>query len=414
MSKRQNNVFAYEAFDDGGKRRRGDVEALTKQDALQVVHGLGLTPVTVFPKRQNTAPKIITFFNIFAFGVISNQQRLDFFRMLSILLEAGIAIDEALRSLYLEKRFNSKMNRYIEAVYQDITAGSALSEAIARHDQLLAPQYASLIAAGEQSGTLRIVLRRLSENMETVEKRRSEIQAALVYPVILILGSIATMIVIAVFLSPIVQEIVSENGGEIPPVFVVMEWFRAIVTDYLFVTLALVGLVGVGLLRWIRTQSGIRTLYAIGLRTPAVGIALRKIEIVKFSSALGLLLQNGVPILRAMDLGISTLSSPQFQDAAYESREAVAAGGRIMDSDKLRTLAPNPSQKMIEVGESTGKLGELLQKLSEIFDDDVQRFINTGVGLITPILTLLIGGGVGFVIFSVMSAILDLNSLVGI
>lgn len=414
MSEIHSKEYKYDAYDQQGRLRSGQIDALSARDAIQLIHNLGLTPIRVSEGGSKSGlGNFLRILGVTPSVTPSSERFVDFFRLLSILLDAGIAVDEAVKALRLEQRFNRSMNIHIDAIHKEIMDGAPLSQALASQKTLLAPQYINLIAAGEQSGTLKVVLSRLSEHLETASNRKGQIRTALIYPLILIVGAIGTLSVIAIFLTPIIEDVVTENGGNVPPVFVMLNAVRALLTDYFAITASVSLSALLVSVRWFRSKAGIRSLYAVGLRAPLLGLLIRKIETVKFSSLLGLLLQSGVPILNAIDLTGDTLGAPQFRDATAKARDGIAAGGRLMDAQALRDLTPNPTQKMIEVGERTGRLGEVLQKLSEIFDDDVQRFINASVGLITPVLTLLIGGGVGFIIFSVMSAILDLNTLVG-
>jgi type IV pilus assembly protein PilC len=298
-------------------------------------------------------------------------------------------------------------------VGQDIEAGLTFSDALKKHPRAFSELYSSMVRAGEASGNLDGILVQLAEYLEATEKLKREIKSAMTYPVIALVIVVAIAIGLLVFIVPKFQDIFESLGGQLPLPTLVLITVSNAIRKYVLVVIGLAFAFVVALRYYISTPTGQYQFDSIKLRMPVFGQLFRKVAVSRFARTFSTLTRSGVPVLASLEIVERTIGNDVISRAVKESQSSISAGATISDPLAKSGVFPLMVTRMIDVGEKTGSLDELLAKIAEFYDQQVEAAIASLTSMIEPMLILFLGIVVGGMVLALFMPIFKLSTLVG-
>jgi type IV pilus assembly protein PilC len=328
-------------------------------------------------------------------------------RQLSVLIDAELPLIQSLGILE-EQQKNTYFKNVIKTIKDDVEAGSTLNQAKRKHPKAFDDLYCNLIASGEQSGSLDIMLRRLSEFIEKTVRLRGKVKQAMIYPVAIVIFAIVVSIFLLWKVIPVFAAIFRDLGAELPflTAFVVgMSDF--VEKNIIFVAIGIVALLF--LFRYYRsTKQGHWTTDRLILKMPLFGKLLYKVAMTRVTRTLATLISGGVPMLEALKITSTTAGNVIIEQEIVEARKLVSEGKTMSESFKEAGRFPTMMLQMINVGEATGTLDEMLSKLAEFYDEEVDAAVSALLSIMEPVLLIFVGGLVGALVISMYLPIFSL------
>lgn len=396
--------LAYKAVTQEGKVVRGIIEAKEINEAATYLRSRGLLPIRIFPKDQKGFLKFFSIFNRF-----KASDLVFFTRQLSSMLSSGLTLMQALNILKNQVR-NSTVRDVVNGITTDIEGGRSFSSAISKYPDIFSLIYISLIKAAETSGLLDKVLLRLADNLEKEQKLKSTIKSALMYPAIVIIGMVIVVFIMMIFVIPQLSVLYQSLNLTMPlPTRIVIGISRFFV---LFWPLVL----GLGFLsfivyrRWHKTESGQLIIDDFKLKIPIFGKLSREIILTEFTRTLALLVGSGTLVVEALNQVANVAGNVLYKNAVLGVAKRVEKGMTIGDSMEYFSLFPPILVQMTRIGEQTGKLDESLFKVSEYFEGEVDQSVKTLMTALEPLIMVVLGIGVAFLIISIITPIYNLTS----
>lgn len=414
--------FAYRAADAGGQVSAGRIEAASQLQAMRLLRERGLTPisfgdgvagvgaVTVAPppapgpgttgwwqRRRNGGP-------VKAADVLALTSEL------SIMLRAGLSLDNALRVL-IDMSHKPAVAALLQRILDDVKAGMTFSKALARDQALFGDFYLNMIRSGEASGQMADVLARLVEHMERLRALRESVVSATIYPCILLGVAVLSVIAMLGFVVPQFEKLFTDMGDALPlPTQWVMWAGQAFKAWGLEAAIVVTVLVWLGL-RWLRTPQGKIWYQKRAIGMPILGSLLRKYELTLFSRSFGTLLGNGVPLLTALHIATETVGNGVLRQALTGITPHVKEGGKVVDAVRRTGIFEPLAINLIRVGEETGRIGPMMLELANILNRDVETGIKRALTLLEPMLIIVLGLVIASIIVSILLGILSVNDL---
>lgn len=397
--------FRYEVKKGPGRPVTGVLEAESQRAAVIRLRDMGYLPITIEEYRGAEKKDVLKH----ALRRVRLKDRNVFFRQLANLLEAGMPISRALSTL-IEQTENPKMVRIIERVRDDIQKGSTFAEALERHSKTFPAVHTNLVRAGESGGMLENVLWRVVTFGEQEEDLRGKALSAMAYPVfLLVMGSIAVFILIS-FVFPKFIVIFEDFQVNLPwPTRVLMAFCGFMGSYWWAVLLGVAALVTLGV-SYRRSPHGRRQIDKLMLRIPVVNGVVQRFEMAKFARTLGTLMDNGVPVLTSLKITLDTLGNAVIADEVAMVHDRVAEGDSISDSLQHTKTFPPLVVNMVAVGEEGGRLGTVIQRISEAYDTEVERAVKTLTSLLEPVLIVVMGIVIGFMVIAMLLPLLTLSA----
>ncbi len=406
-------IYEYKGMNREGKSVKGILDAESQAALRQILQGKGIF-VTEF--TQNSAGKGAS-----ATGDIDFKKMLQFVtardiavftRQLATLMRAGIPLVEALSAL-TEQADKDEFKRVLSEVRQQVNEGSGLAAAMARHPKQFGDLYINMVRAGESSGNLDIVLERLTEFQENQLEMRSKITGAMVYPVIMTVIGMGILSFLFAFVVPKVTQIFTDQGEALPLITRILIGISDVVTGGWFIIIPLFAAAIWGFRKWKSSKQGRIRWDLFVLKVPVVGGIVRMIAVSRFSKTLSTLLASGVPLLSALDIVKNILGNTRLIAVIEEVRVNVREGESIAQPLKRSGEFPPLVTHMIAIGERTGQLEEMLDNVAASYQQQVDAQLRAATTLIEPLMLVLMGGAVGFIVFAIMLPILQLNETFG-
>lgn len=425
--------FQYSALDAKGEQTDGVVAAASEAEAIQQLRAKGLYPTQIAEegkakkgkggKGAKAAPAKAKAKGKPAAkgrtgGRIKPKSLMIFTRQLATLIDSGLPL---LRSLtVLEKQEpNPVLKGTIGALAENVQTGSTFSESLAQHPKIFNKLYVNMVKAGELGGVLEIVLNRLAEYQEKAQKLKNKIVSAMVYPVIVMFIAVAILVFLMIFIVPKFKEMFSSTDQQLPLisqiVFGMSEFFLArplVVPNVVFVFVVF----GIGVFLfnlWGRTKGGRRAIDTMKLKMPILGDIQRKSAVSRFSRTLGTLVTSGVPILQALNITRDTAGNVIISQAIEKVHEAVKEGETIVTPLQASGVFPNMVISMVDVGEETGQLPEMLLKVADVYDDEVDNAVTALTSVLEPIMIVILALIVGSVVFALFLPLIKMISTMG-
>jgi type IV pilus assembly protein PilC len=393
--------FAYKAKERSGKAVEGLVEAPDQKAAIARLREQRMTVLEITQKAKKSPffkPKVNT-------GDI-----VIFSRQLSTLVSAGVPIVQGLNILEAQAE-NPAFKTVVTALRTDIEAGLSIADAMRKHPQAFTELYVSMIKAGEVGGILDTILERLSGFLESAEALKAKVKSALMYP--MVVGGAALLITafLMIFIIPVFKDIFGSFGADLPAPTKVVVWISDTLRAYFLHIAIVIGGVVWGVKKYAKTEKGIKKLDSISLNLPVFGILLKKVAIAKFTRTLGTLIKSGVPILQGLETVAKTSGNKIIEEAIYKSRDSIKEGGRISDPLKKANIFPPMVIQMISVGEETGGLDGMLNKIADFYDQEVDTAVKGLTSMIEPLIMVFMGIVIGGIVIAMFMPMLSMSSL---
>ncbi len=406
-------VFEYRALNAAGKSVAGLREADSPKTLRSTLRreGVFLTEVVGQKQADQAAARDVNV-GRWVLGRISAEDLAIATRQLAVLVHAGIPLVESLTAL-VEQVEKEKLKRVLGDVKQRVNEGSSLGDALAAHPKVFESLYVNMIRAGEQSGALEIVLVRLADFTESQARLRSKIMGTMAYPAaMMVIGSLVLGILFTVVI-PRVTKIFADTKATLPWMTRGLIAFTSLVTQYWWAMLLFIAAAIWGFLRWRATPAGRARWHRFVLTVPVFGRLVRTIAIGRFARTLSTLLKSGVPLLVAMDIVKNVVGNVRLAEVVEQARDAIREGESIAAPLKRSGEFPPLVFHMVAVGERSGALEEMLANVATAYEGQVDTTVAALTSLLEPIMIVVMGGVVAFIVFSVLMPILQINTLAG-
>jgi len=400
-------IFTYVGKSKRGRVLKGELEAADERIAR-----IQLKRKNIEVTKLKQKPKDI-FENIsFMQPKITKKDLVIFTRQFSTMIDAGLPLVQGLNILS-EQMENKTFKTMLKQVTRDVEGGSTLADALNKHPKVFDALYVNLVAAGEVGGILDTILQRLAEYIEKAEKLKSKVKGALVYPVAVLIIGVLVMAVIMVFVIPVFQEMFSSMGKGLPALTqLVINISNFTKSNIHFMIGGLIALIW-GFRRYRRTSSGKRVIDIGLLKMPIFGELIRKVAVARFTRTLGTMVSSGVPILDALEITAKTSGNAVVEEVIFEARTSIAEGQTIADPLSESDIFPGMVTQMISVGESTGALDSMLEKIANFYDDEVDAAVSALTALMEPLMMMLLAGALGPIIIAMYLPIFQMASALG-
>lgn len=401
--------FQYEVKRGPGESATGLLEAENQRAAVARLRDMGYFPIRVVEYTGDEEKKDVLRQALIR---IRLKDRNIFFRQLANLIESGMPITRALRTL-VDQAENPKMSKLIDTLRDDVQKGSSFAEAMEKHPEVFSAVQCNLVRAGETGGMLEEVLWRLVAFGEQQEELRGKAITALVYPsFLLVIGSIAVFILVS-FVFPRFIEVFEDFNADLPmPTKVVMA-VCGFMGSYWWAVLIVLGLVTIGIVYYGRTETGRRHRDMLLLRVPVVRSVVQKYAMALFARTLGTLLENGVPVLRSLKTTADTMGNAVIRDEVSAILEGVTDGRSMSESMAQLPHFPPLVVSMFMVGEESGRIGDVTKRLADAYDLEVDRAVKAMTALFEPLLIVFMGVIIGFLVIAMLLPMLTLSANVG-
>jgi type IV pilus assembly protein PilC len=388
------STYVFKAMDLAGIKARGELEADSKQAVSDQLKQRGLIVLDIADKHASRE------INISFMKSVKAGELAVFSRQLSTMINSGMSI---LRSLYvLEEQTDSKfLKETIVAVRKDVEAGLSLSDAMARHPKVFSPLFVAMAQAGEAGGVLEDALLRVADQLEKDASLRRQIKSAMVYPVLVITFAVGVMMALVAFLVPVFEGVFKQFGGKLPAITQVSVFLSHAVLGYFWLMFLLAAGTVVAFLKWKKSSWGRKQWDHFRLRVPMkIGTIVQQVAVARWSRTLSSLTAAGVPLLLALDITGRTGGNVAVEEAMEGVIASVKRGGTIAAPLAQAPVFPSMVNHMVGVGEETGALDAMLSKVAEFYEDQVEASVKALTSILEPIMIIVIGGIVGFIVIS--------------
>jgi general secretion pathway protein F len=346
------------------------------------------------------------------FGGVKKTEIATLTRQMATLIKAGIPLAEALGAL-VDQIENVRLKVPFGEVRTAVNEGSSFADALGKHPKLFDELFVSMVRAGEVAGNLDEVLTRLADFLESSQKLKSKIQGAMIYPAVMVVVGGGIMVVLMTAVVPQITSMFVQQGKTLPLNTRMLIWVSNFLGHY--VLWLIVGLIAsiVLFLKWCRSKEGKPVWHRFILKMPAIGPLARTINVSRFSRTLGTMLEAGVPMLRALDTAKQIMGNVILQGAVEDAKKAVTEGESLALTLKRSGHFPPTMIHMVQVGEKAGQLEQMLQRVAATYDTEVDTKLGRFTALLEPMMLVIMGGAVTFIVFSILQPIMDLGQLSG-
>jgi type IV pilus assembly protein PilC len=411
--------FAYEAMNSSGQEVKDIIEAASKEEAVAKVRSKGLFPTKITPKAEKKgakkasddpfAPSEAKKKLPFAIGGVGRKNLVTFTRQLSTLQDAGLPILRSLQILEQQQK-PGLMKAIVDGVASEVEGGSTLSESMSKYPKAFDKLYVNMINAGEAGGVLDLILSRLADFMEKSAKLKKKVIGAMIYPAVVISIAVGVVSMIMIVVIPKFQTIFKDFHTDLPPVTQVLLAISHFFADqfgwaYIIAFPIFCGIVN----KLIRlSEGGKYFMDAVLLKIPVIGGILGKTAIARFTRTLGTLISAGVPILDALNITRETCGNEVYSAALTKVHDAIREGESMADPLRATKVCDSIVVNMIDVGEETGDLDKMLIKVADNYDSDVDVLVASLVSILEPIIVVVLGGVVGFIVIALFMPMIAL------
>jgi type IV pilus assembly protein PilC len=400
-------VFQWSGKTSQGTVESGELAANSRDEVAVQLKRRNITPTAIAAKE-----KPVPFAAFRGGGKVTDKDIVVFTRQFSTMIDAGLPLVQALDILSSQVE-NKSLARVLKTVKSDVEGGATYADALKKHPKVFTDLYANMVAAGESGGILDTILSRLAAYIEKSMKLKKQVKGALVYPVTISVVAVAVVAVILVFVVPTFTSMFAQLGGTLPlPTLIVVGF-----SDFLGGAggmAVLAGIVGsvIFLKRFRKTKRGLKITDGIVLKLPIFGPLLNKVAISKFTRTMGTLTSSGVPILEGLEITAKTAGNKVIEDSVMAVRTAVSEGKTLAEPLMREKVFPPMVTHMIAVGETTGALDNMLTKIADFFDDEVDSSVANLTSMMEPMLMVFLGGTVGFIIVAMYLPIFKMITLI--
>ncbi|MDJ0836276.1 MAG: type II secretion system F family protein [Acidobacteriota bacterium] len=404
--------FFYKATNAAGKIETGVLEVTDKKRALQRLEKMGLFPISVSSKKSTSREINFNQIDLERFlpgKSMSGKNVLDFTEKLGTLLRAGLPLAKALK-LLIDTTDHEPSKEIIREVLKDVNAGTTFADALGKHPKVFERLYVNMVRTGEAAGVLEQVLANVRDYLQTRQDLKSFLITSLIYPSILGLTGLGTVLVLVLFVLPSFQDVFDQIGQDLPWITQLLVDITGFMAAYKwFLAVAVIG-GAIGFSRWKNTDEGREKWDRFKLRLPVMGSILTEIEVNRFSRTMGILLRSSVSLLEALSISREITENKIFQKAMDPIVKGVKKGDGMSTPMSQSGVFPKMAVQLVTVGEETGTLGDMFIKISDIYQANLERTIKRVLAMFEPVMILVMFVVVGFIVAAMLMAVTSLSS----
>jgi type IV pilus assembly protein PilC len=399
-------TFTYSARTMGGDLQSGSVDVQSRDEVVNFLRRQRLVPVKIEQKQSEG-------FSLAGLTTgIKTRDIVIFTRQFATMINSGLPLVQSLDILAKQSE-NKALKKIIEQVLYDVESGQTLADALRGHPKVFTDLYVNMVAAGEAGGILDTILLRLATFLEKADALKRKIKGAMIYPGVILSVAIGAVAVLLIFVIPTFQNMFAQAGVALPGPTQFVIFLSETLQSKWFVFVGAIMAGAFGLQRYYKTSNGQLVLDRALLKAPILGNLQRKAAIARFTRTLGTLVSSGVSILDGLEITARTAGNRVLHDAIMESRSSIAGGETISEPLKKSGVFPPMVVQMINVGEQTGGLDEMLTKIADFYDEEVDAAVEALLSALEPIMIVFLGVVVGGMIVAMYLPIFDMISAVG-
>ncbi|MDZ7744638.1 MAG: type II secretion system F family protein [Candidatus Saccharibacteria bacterium] len=403
--------FEYVAIDKTGKRAAGIIEAQDNEQATLQLQQRGLRPVKVAASK--TSPDILAKLGIGAGNKkIKLKDMVIFTRQLATMINAGVPLVRSLATLQTQTE-NPNFKRTVSDVTKDVEGGMTFADALEKHPHVFSPVYINMVRAGEAGGILDAILKKLATQQEKDAEIRGKFKSALTYPTILLTITFSVFMILMIFVMPGIGEIILDLGGEnaeLPPLTEVMLGISDFMVNQWYVVLGVIFGGGFILRKYTKTPAGRMKKDKFLLRTPILKTIVRKVAIARFARIFASLMSAGVTVIESINITAKAIGNAVIEEELTDAAKEVANGKQLSTSLSESSVFPPIVSQMLAIGEETGQTDEILVKVADFYEAEVDATVDALSSILEPIMIVILGTMVGLIAISVIGPISDLSS----
>lgn len=382
-------VYLWEGKNRNNQIQKGDLEA-PSEEAVRA----HLTRLRIAPTKIKKKPKDLLENVSFLQPKVKEKDIIVFARQFSTMIDAGLPIIQCMDILQAQQE-NKAFKKMLKEIKESVEGGSTLADALKRYPKHFDNLFVNMVAAGEAGGILDVILKRLAGYMEKAARLKRKVKGAMVYPAITIAVAIVVVAIILIFVIPVFQEMFADFGSSLPvPTLIVIAISDFVKAKILWIIIGVI-IFAIAFRFYYKTDKGRLTVDAIFLKLPVFGMLLRKVAVAKFTRTMGTMLGSGVAILEALDIVAKTAGNRIVENAIYAVRSGIAEGRTMADPLASSGVFPAMVCQMIAVGESTGALDAMLEKIADFYDEEVDQAVENLTAMIEPMMIVFLGIIVG-------------------
>src|SRR5450755_124255 len=396
-------VFTYRGTNRSGASVTGEMQATNKNELQSLLRRQQITPTKMSEKGKE--------FNLPTFGSgVKAKELAVFTRQFSVMIDAGLPLVQCLEILASQQE-NQTFQKVLLGTRAAVEGGATLSAAMRQYEKIFDNLYVNMVEAGETGGILDTILQRLSVYIEKNVKLKRAVKSAMVYPVVVLFVAASVITLLLWKVVPIFTTLFVSLGVALPlptRIVIALSHFVGSIFGFLSVV-ALIG-AGIGMKVWYGTEGGRMIIDRALLKIPLIGILLRKIAVARFTRTLGTLISSGVPILEGLDITARSSGNAVLEEALMKVRKAIEEGRTIVDPLRECGVFPNMVTQMIGVGEATGAMDSMLQKIADFYEDEVDAATKDMLAMLEPIIIGMLGVSIGGIVISLYMPLFSMIS----
>jgi type IV pilus assembly protein PilC len=400
-------IYTWKGKNSYGEKRKGKLEAPSEAAAAAQLKKMRITTTVL-----KEAPKDI-FENIALFQPkVTGKDVVIFTRQLSTMIDAGLPLVQSIQILAAQQD-NSTFKKVLTDIQTDVETGMTFAESMKKHPKVFDNLYCNMIDAGEVGGILDTILNRLANFMEKSMVLKKKIKGAMTYPAICLCIALVITAVILVFVVPVFASMFADFGSALPaPTQFVVE-LSEFAQSYFFIIIGGIVLFVVAIKKTYATKKGRKFIDRASLKAPVVGTLIQRVAVAKFTRTLGTMLQSGVPILDSLTVVGKTAGNAIIEEAVFRVADAITEGRTIAEPLEETGVFPGMVVQMINVGEATGALDVMLEKIADFYDQEVDQAVDNLTAMIEPFMMVFLGGLIGGLVIAMYLPIFKMASVVG-
>jgi len=400
-------VYTWVATTRKGRKLKGELEAADERIAMSQLKRRSLTVKKLKPKPKDLFENVS-----FMQPKVTNKDIVIFTRQFSTMIDAGLPLVQGL-SILGEQAENKTFRNILKQISKDVEGGSTLAEAMKKHPKVFDDLFVNLVAAGEVGGILDTIMRRLATFIEKAEKLKSQIKGAMTYPIVVMAIAIIVIAVILIFVIPVFEDMFASFGKALPaPTQIVVAMSRFMKGNAHWCILGIIAFI-FAFKRFRASKKGRRITDDIFLKLPIFGDLLKKTAVARFTRTLGTMISSGVPILDSLEIVAKTSGNVILEEIIFEVRGSIAEGQTIAEPLSENNVFPGMVVQMISVGEATGALDTMLEKIADFYDEEVDAAVAALTSMLEPLLMLFLGGSIGGLVVAMYLPIFSMAGAVG-
>lgn len=398
-------VYKYKAISKSGKSVEGVIDADSSKLATDKLKGRDVYLSSIEEVRQAKSRRMSLF------GGISTAELSITTRQFSTLVSAGLPLEASLSAL-AEQSEDDRLGTVLAGVREKINEGSTLANALGDHPKVFSELYRNLVRAGEASGTLDIVLERLADFLEKQVALRSRVKGAMMYPIFMFCIGSGVLFFMMTFVIPKIAAIFESSNTALPFITIVLLNSTRFLSNHTLLFIIVCAALGFGILKLVRTAGGRRTFDRYVYSVPIFGKIARLIMISRFTRTLGTLISSGIPLLEALEISEAVVGNSLVKEALERVRVNLIEGSSFSAPLRDTGMFPPLVTRMISVGEQTGELDNMLIKVADSYDLQVDTSVSTITSLLEPVMILIMGVVIGLIVFAILMPIFNLTSTI--